>query len=186
MFIYGLNEWSKSDLSLAFETTQIQSPASGQYLTNIFVVLNSRVPRKRESVMVQQQPVVRQQGFQKQQHQERESRSISSACRPTPLKISREEMMQDQKRHTHSSRKCACTHPRTRANLQFMHPCTRTHTCTRTCVHRCTHKNTRTCEKVHARAVTHVRARTPTHACTNLCTHANVYAHAHTHAKIQP
>ena len=28
-YIYGLNEWSKSDLPLAFETTKIQSLASG-------------------------------------------------------------------------------------------------------------------------------------------------------------
>ena len=44
-YIYGLNEWSKSDLPLAFETTKIQSPASG-HLSIVIVVLNSRVPWK--------------------------------------------------------------------------------------------------------------------------------------------
>jgi len=38
-YIYGLNEWSKSDLPLAFETTKIQSLASEQYLTIVFVVV---------------------------------------------------------------------------------------------------------------------------------------------------
>jgi len=47
--------------------------------------------------MVQQQPVVRQQGVQKQQHQEHQSLSVSSACKP--LKVSRAEMTQDQNRH---------------------------------------------------------------------------------------
>jgi hypothetical protein len=65
------------------------------YLT--IVLWYCRVPRGSESVMVQQQPVVRQQGVQKQQHQEHQSSSISSACKPTPLKVSRAEMMQDQK-----------------------------------------------------------------------------------------
>jgi len=52
----------ESDLPLAFDTTKIQSPASGQILTIVFVVLDSRVPRGSESVMVQQQPVVRARG----------------------------------------------------------------------------------------------------------------------------
>jgi hypothetical protein len=40
----------ESDLPLAFDTTKIQSPASGQMLTIVFVVLDSRVPRGSESV----------------------------------------------------------------------------------------------------------------------------------------
>ena len=169
----------ESDLPLALETTKIESPVSGQYLTIVFVVLNSRAPRERESVMVQQQPVVRQLGVQKQQHQEHQGLSMSRACKPTPLKVSRAEMMQEQKRHTHFTH--MCMHPPQHARTcACTHPCTRAHTCTQTCVHRCTHKHTRkgTCMRVHT--CMHK------HACTNLSLHANVYAHARTHACIQP
>ena len=128
------------------------------YLTIVFVVSNSRVPRGRESVMVQQQPVVPQQRVQKQQHQEHQGLSLSSACKPTPLKVSRAEMMQERERHTHSSRICACTHPRIRAHLH-------SRTSAQTCVQRCTHNNKRLCKKVHA-----------------LHAHLHMYTHAHIHA----
>ena len=111
--------------------------------------------------MVQQQPAVRQQGVQKQQHQEHQSLSISRACKPTPLKVSRVGMMQDHKRHAHSSRICACTHPRMRASA-FTHPCTRTHTCSQTYVHRCTHKDTRTRKGICTRIYTCTRTHTYT------------------------
>ena len=67
----------------------------GHILTIVFVLFNSRVPWKGIPHMVQEQPVVRLQGVQKQQHQEHQSMSMSRACRPTPLKVSRAEMMQE-------------------------------------------------------------------------------------------
>ena len=96
----------------------------------------------------------------------------------SPLKASRAEMMQDQKRHTFTH---TCMHPPLHARTSaFTHPCTRTHTCTQTCVHRCTHKNTRTCEKVHARAFTHVRARTHTRMHVHNSARTQMYTHMHT------
>jgi hypothetical protein len=77
--------------------------------------------------------------------------------------------------HAHSSLTHMCVHPPPHARkCACTHPCTRAHTCTQTCVRRCTRK--------------HTRARTDTymHACTILSTHATAYAHARTHACIQP
>ena len=131
--------------STGLRDCKIESSASGQYLTIFFVLLNSRVPRGRESVMVQQQPVVPQQRVQKQQHQEHQSLSMSRACKPTPLRVSRAEMMQEQKRHTHTLH-ALCMNPP-------LHACTYMHTP----LHAHTHMHANLCAQMHTQTHMYVR-----------------------------
>ena len=156
--IHGLNEWSKATFQWPLRPQKYK--ALHQHLTIVFVLLNSRVFRGGESVMVQQQPVVRQQGVQKQQHQEHQSLSMSRACKSTPLKVSRAEMMQEQKRHTHTLH--AYEHAPTL----------------------CTREHTRTCEKVHACAFTHMYAHAHIHACMYGPQHARKFLRTCTHPRI--
>ena len=107
---------------------------------------------------------------------------VSSACKPTPLKVSRAEMMQDQEQHTLFTHMCMHPPPHARTSA-FTHPCTRTHTCTLTCVHLCTHKNKRTCEKVYARTLT-LYAHAHIHACMYEPQHAHKYVRTCMHPRI--
>jgi len=88
--------------------------------------------------MVEQQPVLKQQGAQRQiqEHQSfSESRVALKTCKPITMKVYRAEMMQEQKQPTRTLylHICASTHP-----------CRRANTCTQTCVHRCIRKRART------------------------------------------
>ena len=99
---------------------------------------------------------------QKQQHQEHRSlsMSMSRACKPTPLKVSRAEMMQEQKRRTHTLHFsiCACTHPRMRAHVHARTPA-RAHI----------HARKPVCTDAHAN--THVRAYVRKGTCTRTRLH---------------
>ena len=77
----------KSDLPLAFVTKNLKTYI-GQFKQFFIRYLAAVFPM--EGNPSQQQPVVRQLGVQKQQHQEHQSLSMSRACKPTPLKVSRE------------------------------------------------------------------------------------------------
>jgi hypothetical protein len=104
-------------------------------------------------------------GVRKQQHREHQSLSLSRvalrACKPTPLKVFRAEMMEEQKRQTHT---LAYAH----VHAHIPRTCSKTHTCVHTYL----------CAQIH----------TQTHrvTCTSTSTHANAHAHARTHACIQP
>ena len=162
--------------------------------------------------MVRQQPLFRQQGAQ-QQIQKHQSLSLSKVafrvCKLNPLKVSREEMMREKRRHTHSLT-CACTHPphaltyaHIRARIpvctdthtqRYMHAHKHTHTykyahtharkCIRTCTHAPTHAYNH--KQASAHACSRTRTRIHTCACTNSSTCANAHAPArttHMHAR---
>ena len=114
--------------------------------------------------MVEQQPVLEQQGAQQQiqKHQSfSESRVALRTCKPTPLKVSRAEMMQEQKQPTRTLHLHICA---------STHPCRRAHTCTQTCVQRCTRKKH-----------TYVRLGTCTRSFIH--TYVNAYPHNCTHPR---
>ena len=153
---YIRSEWVvKSDLPLAFETTKIQRPVSGQCLTIVFALLNSRVPRGRKSVMVH----TAVSGL---------TARSSEAAAPGALDLEYEQGMQanptegfqgendsgTETAHAHSSRICACTHPRMRTDVHARTP-SRAHIHARKPV--CTDAHTNT----HVRASRYMHASLP-------------------------
>ena len=106
--------------------------------------------------------------------------SMSSACKPTPLKVFRAEMMQEQERHTHTLHAYVHAPTPACAHICIHAPCT--NLCAQMHTQKHTYVRKGTCTRIYSCTHTH----TYVHACTNLSTHANVYAHARTHAYIQP
>ena len=124
--------------------------------------------------MVRQQPLFRQQGAQ-QQIQKHQSLSLSKVafrvCKLNPLKVSREEMMREKRRHTHSLT-CACTHPP--HALSYAHIRARTPVCTDTNANtqRYMHAHTYTHKYVYADAHVHTCMYEPQHK--RKCTHPSI------------
>ena len=164
----------KIDLPLAFETTKYRSPGCREKFYNCIVL--KPCPCGRYPHKVQQQPVV-DSLLAQQQIQKHQSLSMNRvalrACKPTPPKVSTAEMMQEQKRHTHTL---------TYAHVHARIHCTRSQTDTHVHAYLCAQMHTQTHKGTCTRTCIHTHTCTPTQACTNPSTRANAHAHARTHA----
>ena len=153
--------------STGLRDCKIESSASGQYLTIFFVLLNSRVPRGRESLT----------WFNSSRKFDRGSEAAALGA----PEFEYEQGMQADPTEGFQGGDDAGT------GTANAHSHLRAHLCTHTCVHRYTRKHTKAHACAHVYTHVHVRSRTRTRMhVTNLSTHANAYTPArttHMHAR---
>ena len=194
--IYGIyvrsNEWSKATFHWPSRPQKSKAPVSGQYLTIYFLLLMNS-SWKGFPVMVQQQPVVQQQGFRGSSTRSIRVLSMCRACKPTPLKVSRVERMQKQKQHTHTNDTRTLFTETIHAYVHAPTPAC-AHMCMHASLHARTYMHANLCAQMHTQTNTYVRKRymhawvckpQHTHKCIRTCTYpcmpTTISKHAHTH-----
>jgi len=185
----------KSDLPLAFEATKIQSPCFRATFDHFCCAIDdSCVPRERDSPSwFNSSHWFNSRGLEAATPGASEFKYVQGMqANPTEGfqggEDAETETTHAHKRHTHTLHRNDTRTLFTETTHAYVHAPTPAcaHMCMHASLHARTYMHANLCAQMHTQTNTYVRKGTCMRGCANLSTHTNVYAHARTHACLQP